>query len=231
MNWDAAAAVGEIVNCMIPIYQVADLEITYEITAIVVRTTDDDPYTSTVASRRLTEFDDTWENEERIPRDVAHLFTGEPLDSGIQAGYPVVDIKITVNDGSFHEVDSDEMAFRTAGRQCFKSGAKKADPIILEPFMKTEVITPEDNMGDVIGDLNSRRGRVLGVDPKPPNQVIRAEVPLAEMLKYAPDLRSMTSGRGDFHMGFSKYEEVPGQLAERVMKEVREARGEQAEGA
>jgi elongation factor G len=123
------------------------------------------------------------------------------------------------------------MAFKIAGSMAFKDAVRKAKPVILEPIMRVEVAVPDETMGDVIGDLNSRRGRVLGVDPKPPHQVIRAEVPLAEMLKYAPDLRSMTSGRGDFHMSFERYEEVPGHLAEKVIKDVREARGESAEGA
>jgi len=155
----------------------------------------------------------------------------ESAEKGVLTGNPFVDFKVTLFDGSYHTVDSSEMAFKIAGSMAFKEAVQDAKPVLLEPVMLVEVSVPDETMGDVIGDLNSRRGRVLGVDPKPPHQVIRAEVPLAEMLKYAPDLRSMTSGRGDFHMGFAKYEEVPTQLAERVMKEVRDARGAQTEGA
>ncbi|MEO6026504.1 MAG: elongation factor G [Candidatus Binatia bacterium] len=149
----------------------------------------------------------------------------EAMPRGILTGSPVVDFKVTLFDGSYHDVDSSEMAFKIAASMGFKDALAKARPILLEPIMRLEVTVPDESMGDVIGDLNSRRGRVLGVDPKPPNQVIRAEVPMAEVLKYAPDLRSMTSGRGDFHLSFAHYEEVPPHLAERVIKEVREQRG------
>ncbi len=149
----------------------------------------------------------------------------EAMPRGILTGSPVVDFKVTLFDGSYHDVDSSEMAFKIAASMGFKDALAKARPVLLEPIMLIEVTVPDESMGDVIGDLNSRRGRVLGVDPKPPQQVIRAEVPMAEVLKYAPDLRSMTSGRGDFHMSFAHYEEVPPHLAERVIKEVREQRG------
>jgi elongation factor G len=149
----------------------------------------------------------------------------EAMPRGILTGSPVVDFKVTLFDGSYHDVDSSEMAFKIAASMGFKDALAKSRPILLEPIMHLEVTVPDEAMGDVIGDLNSRRGKVLGVDPKPPNQVIRAEVPMAEVLKYAPDLRSLTSGRGDFHMSFAHYEEVPPHLSERVIKEVREQRG------
>jgi elongation factor G len=149
----------------------------------------------------------------------------EAMHRGILTGSPVVDFRVRLFDGSYHTVDSSEMAFKIAASMGFKAALEQAKPVLLEPIMHLEVTVPDDAMGDVIGDLNSRRGKVLGVDPKPPNQVIRAQVPMAEVLKYGPDLRAMTSGRGDFHMGFSHYEEVPPHLAERVIKDVREARG------
>lgn len=149
----------------------------------------------------------------------------EAMPRGILTASPVVDFRVTLFDGSYHDVDSSEMAFKIAASMGFKDALAKARPILLEPIMQLEVTVPDEAMGDVIGDLNARRGKVLGVDPKPPNQVIRAEVPMAEVLKYAPDLRSMTSGRGDFHMSFAHYEEVPPHLSERVIKDVREQRG------
>jgi elongation factor G len=147
------------------------------------------------------------------------------MGRGILTGSPVVDFRVRLFDGSYHTVDSSEMAFKIAASMGFKAALEQAKPILLEPIMHLEVTVPDDAMGDVIGDLNSRRGKVLGVDPKPPYQVIRAQVPMAEVLKYGPDLRAMTSGRGDFHMGFSHYEEVPPHLSERVIKDVRETRG------
>mgnify|MGYP001157817618 CR=1 FL=1 len=153
----------------------------------------------------------------------------EAMHRGILTGSEVVDFRVRLFDGSYHTVDSSEMAFKIAASMGFKEALQQAKPVLLEPIMHLEVAVPDESMGDVIGDLNSRRGKVLGVDPKPPHQVIRAEVPMAEVLKYAPDLRSMTSGRGDFHMSFSHYEEVPPHLAERVIKEVREARGVRAQ--
>ena len=149
----------------------------------------------------------------------------EAMQSGILTRSLVVDFRVRLFDGSYHTVDSSEMAFKIAASIGFKEALQQAKPVLLEPIMHLEVTVPDESMGDVIGDLNSRRGKVLGVDPKPPNQVIRAQVPMAEVLKYAPDLRSMTSGRGDFHISFSHYEEVPPHLAERLIKEVRQARG------
>lgn len=133
----------------------------------------------------------------------------EALSSGIQAGYPVVDIKITVFDGSYHDVDSSEMAFKIAASMAFKEGSKKAAPIILEPIMKAEIITPEDWMGDVIGDLNSRRGRIIGMSDRGGMKIVESNVPLAEMFGYANDLRSKTQGRATYTMEFSHYEPVP----------------------
>ncbi len=133
----------------------------------------------------------------------------EALDSGVLAGYPVVDVKATVTYGSYHEVDSSEMAFKIAGSMCFKEACAKADPVILEPIMSLEVVTPEDFMGDVIGDINRRRGRISGQEPRGNTQVITGVVPLAEMFGYATDLRSRTQGRATFTMQFSHYEPVP----------------------
>jgi elongation factor G len=141
----------------------------------------------------------------------------EALDNGIQAGYPVVDVKATLFDGAYHDVDSDEVSFRTAARQCFKEGARKAQPVILEPLMKTEVITPEENMGDVIGDINSRRGQVKGMEERMGMKVVSADVPLAEMFGYANDLRSKTQGRATYTMEFSHYERVPNSIAEEIV--------------
>ncbi|MBH1989507.1 MAG: elongation factor G [Myxococcaceae bacterium] len=141
----------------------------------------------------------------------------EALTSGIQAGYPVVDIKITLFDGSYHDVDSNEMAFKIAASMAFKEGAKKAGPIILEPVMKTEVITPEEWMGDVIGDLNSRRGRITGMTERSGMKVVEGNVPLAEMFGYANDLRSRTQGRATYTMEFSHYEQVPNNLAQEIV--------------
>jgi elongation factor G len=133
----------------------------------------------------------------------------EALDSGVLAGYPIVDVKATVTYGSYHEVDSSEMAFKIAGSMCFKEAVAKADPVILEPIMSLEVVTPEDFMGDVIGDVSRRRGRISGQEPRGHTQVISGQVPLAEMFGYATDLRSRTQGRATFTMQFSHYEPVP----------------------
>lgn len=141
----------------------------------------------------------------------------EALDSGIRAGFPVVDIKVSLFDGSYHDVDSNEMAFKIAGSMGFKEGTKKAGPIILEPLMKTEVIVPEEWMGDVIGDLNSRRGRITGMDERSGMKVVSANVPLAEMFGYANDLRSRTQGRATYTMEFSHYEPVPTSIAEEIV--------------
>jgi elongation factor G len=146
------------------------------------------------------------------------------LVEGHLAGYPLVDLKVTVFDGSYHEVDSSDMAFQIAASMGLKIAFEKAKPILLEPVMAIDVSCPDECMGDVIGDLNSRRGRVLGMDSKGHGQVIKALVPMSEILKYAPDLRSITSGRGAFEARFSHYDEVPPTIAEKVIKEAREAR-------
>jgi elongation factor G len=142
----------------------------------------------------------------------------EAMQGGVIAGYPVVDIKVTLYDGSYHEVDSNENAFKIAGSMGFKTGVQKAKPVILEPMMKVEVETPEDYMGDVIGDLNSRRGMVQGMEDGPAGKMIRAEVPLSEMFGYATALRSATQGRASYSMEFAKYSEVPSSVAEAIMK-------------
>ncbi|MES9823180.1 MAG: elongation factor G [Candidatus Thiodiazotropha endolucinida] len=142
----------------------------------------------------------------------------EAMGNGIMAGYPVVDVKITLYDGSYHDVDSSEMAFKIAGSMCFKEGASKARPVLLEPMMKVEVITPEEYMGDVMGDLNSRRGIVQGMDDTPAGRQIKAEVPLSAMFGYATDLRSATQGRANYSMEFAKYSEVPANIADAIIK-------------
>ena len=142
----------------------------------------------------------------------------EQMEKGVLAGYPVVDVKVTIFDGSYHEVDSSEMAFKIAGSMGFKEGALKAGAVLLEPIMKVEVVTPEEYMGDVMGDLNRRRGILQGMDDSPSGKVIRAEVPLAEMFGYATDLRSATQGRATYSMEFAKYNEAPANIAETVMK-------------
>ncbi len=143
----------------------------------------------------------------------------EAMETGVVAGYPMTDIKVTLFDGSYHEVDSSELAFKIAASIAFKEGAKKANPVLLEPIMEVEVTTPEEFMGDVIGDLNKRRGRVQGMEARGNAQVIRALVPLAEMFGYATDLRSMTQGRATYIMRFSHYEEVPPNVAEQIIGE------------
>ena len=141
----------------------------------------------------------------------------EQMQNGVIAGYPVVDVRVTLYDGSYHEVDSSETAFKVAGSMAFREGAQNADPVLLEPTMKVEVVTPEDYMGDVVGDLNRRRGIVGGMEDSPSGKVIRAEVPLKEMFGYATDLRGATQGRATYTMEFAKYAEVPGNLAEDVI--------------
>lgn len=141
----------------------------------------------------------------------------EAMENGVVAGYPMVDIKAVVYDGSFHEVDSSEMAFKIAGSMAFKNGAQKADPVLLEPYVKVEVTVPEEYMGDVIGDLNSRRGRIEGMEPRNGVQVINGMVPLSEMFGYATDLRSRTQGRGNYSMEVSHYEEVPRNISDTIV--------------
>lgn len=152
------------------------------------------------------------------------------LPEGFVAGYQMTDLKVTLFDGSSHPVDSSDMSFQIAASLGLKNALEKAKPILLEPILSLEVSCPDESMGDVIGDLNSRRGKVLGVDRKGHSQVIKALVPMAEVLKYAPDLRSMTSGRGSFESSFSHYEEVPAHIAERIIKESKEAREARAHG-
>ncbi len=141
----------------------------------------------------------------------------EQMQNGVIAGYPVVDVRVTLYDGSFHEVDSSETAFKIAGSMAFRAGAQNASPVLLEPVMKVEVVTPEDYMGDVVGDINRRRGIVGGMEDSPGGKIIRAEVPLKEMFGYATDLRSATQGRATYSMEFTKYAEVPGNIAETVV--------------
>jgi len=141
----------------------------------------------------------------------------EALTSGVLAGYPVVDVKVTLFDGSYHEVDSSEMAFKIAASMAFKDGMKKASPVLLEPIMKVEVVVPEEYLGDVIGDMNSRRGQIQGMEPRGGAQVVRANVPLSEMFGYATDLRSKTQGRGVYTMQFSHYAEVPKNIADSII--------------
>jgi elongation factor G len=142
----------------------------------------------------------------------------EQMENGVLAGYPVMGVKVTLIDGSYHDVDSSEMAFKIAGSMGVREGALKADPVLLEPVMKVEVVTPEDYMGDVMGDLNRRRGIVQGMEDGPAGKVVRAEVPLAEMFGYATDLRSATQGRASYSMEFEKYSEAPASVAEAVIK-------------
>lgn len=149
----------------------------------------------------------------------------EAMTNGALAGSPVLDVRVTVFDGKYHEVDSSEQAFKIAASKGFKKGMLQANPVLLEPIMNMEIIVPEDCMGDVMGDLNSRRGRISGMDAKGASQVVKAQVPMAEVLKYASDLTSMTSGRGIFSMEFSHYEEAPAHIAEKII----EASGKAAE--
>jgi elongation factor G len=145
----------------------------------------------------------------------------EALQSGVLAGYPVVDVKITLYDGSYHEVDSNEMAFKIAGSMGFKNGCEKANPVLLEPIMAVEVVVPEDYMGDVIGNLNSRRGRIENMEDRAGVKVVTAKVPLAEMFAYSTSLRGMSQGRGNYPMQFSHYDEAPRNVAEEIIAKVR----------
>jgi elongation factor G len=155
-----------------------------------------------------------------IPKEyIAPIDAGirEAMETGVLAGYPMLDIRATLYDGSFHEVDSSEMAFKIAGSMAFKNAATKANPVLLEPIMKVEVVVPEEYMGEVIGDINSRRGRIEGMEARAGAQVIRGYVPLAEMFGYATDLRSKTQGRGTYVMQFSHYEEAPKNITEEII--------------
>ena len=141
------------------------------------------------------------------------------MQAGVLAGYPVEDVKVTLYDGSYHEVDSSEMAFKIAGSMAFKEACRKASPVLLEPIMKVDVIVPEDYMGDVMGDLNARRGQIQGMEARPGAQAISALVPLSEMFGYATDLRSRTQGRGQYSMEPHSYVEIPKNIAEKIIAE------------
>jgi elongation factor G len=142
----------------------------------------------------------------------------EAVETGVIAGYPIVDVKVTLFDGSYHDVDSNEMAFKIAGSMGFKEGFRRAKPVLLEPIMKVEVVTPEEYSGDVIGDLNRRRGQITGMDETPAGKAITADVPLSEMFGYATTVRSMSQGRATFTMEFAKYVEVPPNIADGIIK-------------
>ena len=143
----------------------------------------------------------------------------DQMKNGVIAGYPVVDVKVAIFDGSYHDVDSSEMAFKIAGSMCFKEGAAKAHPVLLEPIMKVEIITPEEYMGDVVGDLNRRRGIIQGMDENSTGKIVDAEVPLVEMFGYATNLRSLSQGRATYTMEFLKYAEVPTNIAEALINQ------------
>jgi elongation factor G len=145
----------------------------------------------------------------------------EAMASGVLAGYPVVDIRVTLKDGSAHDVDSSEMSFKICGSMVFKEGAKKAKPVLLEPIFDIEVVTPEEFMGDVIGDISGRRGRVESMDQRGQDRIVKAQVPLSEMFGYVTDLRSRTQGRATASMQFKEYQEVPQSIAEEVVATVR----------
>jgi elongation factor G len=152
----------------------------------------------------------------------------DAMKKGIFAGYPIVDVKVTLYDGSYHDVDSSDMAFQIAASMGLQKVFMDAHPILLEPVMNVEVTCPSETTGDVIGDMNSRRGRILGMEPAGETAIVRASVPMAEMLTYEPTLRSMTGGRGAYAMEFSHYDEVPAFIAEKVIKEAK-AEKEKAE--
>ena len=143
---------------------------------------------------------------------------------GYLAGYPVVDFKVELIDGSYHTVDSDDLSFQLAGRKAFKAAIDKAHAILLEPIMNVEVVAPQEFSGDLMGDLNSRRGRIQGMDSRGNQQVIKAQVPMSEMLNYPPTLNSITGARGSYHMEFSHYDEMPSQLSQKIIQQA------QAEG-
>jgi elongation factor G len=160
----------------------------------------------------------------RIPREYIPAVdhgVQQALTSGVLADYPMFDVRVTLLDGSYHDVDSSEMAFRTAGLMGFKEAARKAKPVLLEPIMSVEVVTPEDYMGDVMGDLSSRRGRIGGMEARGNTQVVTASVPLSEMFGYSTDLRSRTQGRATYTMQFDSYQQVPDAIASEIIKRVR----------
>ena len=144
----------------------------------------------------------------------------ETVDTGVLAGYPVVDVKVGLFDGSYHDVDSSEIAFKIAASMAFKDGMRKANPMLLEPIMDVEVVTPEQFMGEVIGDLSSRRGKILGMETRGGFNVVSSKVPLAQMFGYSTDIRSKTQGRATFTMQFSHYEQVPNSIAEEIVAKV-----------
>jgi len=150
----------------------------------------------------------------------------EAMEEGVLAGYPVTNLKATLYDGSYHSVDSSEMAFKMAARLAYRKGLEAAKPVLLEPIVNVEVEVPETYMGDIIGDMNSKRGRVMGMEPAGRKQIIKAQAPQAEMARYTIDLKSMTQGRGKFRMEFSHYEEVPGQIAEKIIEKARQEKEE-----
>ena len=141
----------------------------------------------------------------------------EAMEFGVLAGYPMVDVKVTLRDGSYHEVDSSELAFKIAGSMAFKQAARRADPVLMEPMMAVEVTTPDNYMGDVIGDINSRRGQMQAMDERSGLRIIKAVVPLAEMFGYVGDLRSKTQGRASYTMQFDSYAEVPPNVAKEII--------------
>jgi elongation factor G len=145
----------------------------------------------------------------------------EASHNGILAGFPIVDVKVAVFDGSYHDVDSSEMAFKIAGSMGFKEGAAKAGPVLLEPIMAVEVVTPEEYMGDVMGDLSSRRGKIMGMESRAGAQVVNAQVPLSSMFGYSTDLRSATQGRATYTMTFDHYEQVPRAISEEIIARVK----------
>jgi elongation factor G len=158
-----------------------------------------------------------------IPREfipAVEIGAKEALESGVLAGYPVVDVKVTLYDGSYHPVDSSEIAFKIASSMAVREAIHRAHPILLEPIMRVEVVIPEEYLGDVLGDLNSRRARIEGMEKRANTQIIRAHVPLAEMFGYATQLRSLTQGRGSFTMQFEKYEPVPAGIARNIIEQV-----------
>ncbi len=160
----------------------------------------------------------------RIPKEyIPSVDAGiqDAMTAGVLAGYPTVDVRATLIDGKYHDVDSSEMAFKIAGTMAFKEAARKAKPILLEPIMKVEVVTPDDYMGDVMGDLSSRRGKLGGMEQRGSSQVINAQVPLSEMFGYATDLRSRTQGRATYTMQFDSYQQMPSSVQEEIVTRVR----------
>jgi elongation factor G len=160
----------------------------------------------------------------RVPREyIPAVDQGiqSALASGVLAGYPTVDVRVTLVDGQYHDVDSSELAFKTAGSMVFKKAAEMARPVLLEPIMSVECVTPEDYLGDVVGDLSSRRGRIEGMEARGNTQVVRAQVPLSEMFGYSTDLRSRTQGRATYTMQFNSYQPVPEGIASEIIKRVR----------